>query len=118
MSYILLKGFIGKDRGLKFDQGAHVEISLKIGNSKNEAFAGYAIIWGGLVSCTYRKGEEVDFTFEQVCDAVDKLTPDQIREIAVAYGSTLSFISDLPDVKKKTVKKKLPQKNTKRNVLK
>lgn len=44
MSYILLKDFIGKDRGLKFDQGAHVEIALKIGDSKNEVFAGYAIL--------------------------------------------------------------------------
>ncbi len=117
MSYILLKDFIGRDRGLKFDQGAHVEISLKIGNSRNEAFAGYAIIWGGLVSCTYRKGEEIDFTFEQVCDAADKLTAAQIQEIAAVYSSTLSFLNDAVD-KKKVVKKPSQQKNTKRKVLK
>ena len=116
MSYILLKDFIGRDRGLKFDQGAHVEISLKIGISKNEAFAGYAIIWGGLVSCTYRKGEEIDFTFEQVCDAADKLIPTQIQEIAAVYSSTLSFLNDEVD-KKKVTKKASPRKNTKRNVL-
>jgi hypothetical protein len=114
MSYILLKDFIGKDRGLKFDQGAHVEIALKIGNSANEVFAGYAIIWGGLVSCCYRKGEELDFTFEQVCDAADKLTPAQIKEIADVYSSTLTFLNDV----KKKEQNKQPQKNTKKNALK
>ncbi len=114
MSYILLKDFIGKDRGLKFDQGAHVEIAVKIGDSTNEAFAGYAIIWGGLISCCFRKGEEIDFTFEQVCDATDKLTVEQIVEIGKCYSSTLSFLKDV----KKKEQKKPPQKNTKRNVLK
>ena len=98
MSYLLLKDFIGKDRGLKFDQGAHVEIALKIGDSNNAAFAGYAIIWGGLVSCCYRKSEEVDFTFDQVCDASDKLTPDQITQISECYKSTLP---EIPETEKK-----------------
>ena len=117
MSYIQIKDFIGKDRGLKFDQGAHVEIALKIGNSRNEAFAGYAIVWGGLVACCFRKGEDIDFTFEQVCDAADKLTAAQIQEIGNCYKSTLSFLEDVKEVKKKTVKKS-PQKNIKRNALK
>lgn len=114
MSYILLKDFIGRDRGLKFDQGAHVEIALKIGNSVNEVFAGYAIIWGGLVSCCYRKGEELDFTFEQVCDAADKLAIDKIKEIGTCYSSTLTFLNDV----KKKEQKKPPQKNIKKNALK
>lgn len=116
MSYILLKDFIGKDRGLKFDQGAHVEIALKIGDSKNEVFAGYAILWGGLVSNCYRKGEDIDFTFEQVCDAADKVTAEQIKEVAEVYKSTITFLDDIP-LKKKTVKKSA-LKSTKRNVLK
>lgn len=115
MSYILLKDFIGKDRGLKFDQGAHVEIALKIGDSKNAAFGGYAVIWGGLVACCFRKSEEVDFTFEQVCDAADKLTVDQIKQITECYVSTLNFQKDV-DVKKK--KPQSAPKSTKRNVLK
>lgn len=115
MSYILLKDFIGKDRGLKFDQGAHIEISLKIGNSKNAAFAGYAIIWGGLVANCFRKGEEPDFTFEQVCDAADKLTPEQINEIGKCYLSTVTFERD--EVKKKTANKSVP-KSTKQKASK
>ena len=116
MSYILLKDFIGKDRGLKFCQGAHVEIVLKIGDSKNEAFAGYAIIWGGLLSCCYRKSEEPDFTFEQVCDAVDKLSVSQIHEIAKCYSSTLPIIPDT-EKKNKPVNKQ-QRKNIKSNASK
>jgi hypothetical protein len=115
MSYILLKDFIGKDRGLKFDQGAHIEIALKIGTSRNAAFAGYAIIWGGLVACVYRKGEEIDFTFEQVCDAADKLTPEQINEIGKCYLSTVNF--EREEVKKKTESKQ-PPKSTKQKASK
>ena len=115
MSYIQIE-IGGKLRGLKFNQGAHVEIFNKIGQANNNVvFAGYAVVWAGLKANSYVKGEEIDFTFEQVCDWVDAMKEEDLLKMTDCYKSTVKFMDDLPEEKSK---KKLPQKNTKRNALK
>lgn len=115
MSYIQIE-IGGKLRGLKFNQGAHVEIFNKIGQANNNVvFAGYAVVWAGLKANSYVKGEEIDFTFEQVCDWVDAMKEEDLMKMTDCYKSTVKFMDDLPEEKSK---KKLSQKNTKRNALK
>ena len=113
MSYIQVE-FLGKLRGLKFNQAALVEVQLKNGNNTTNAVQYYyAVIWGGLIGNCIVKCEEPDFTYEQVCDAVDKLDVEVAAAIADCYKSTLP-----PAEPKKKVIKKLTPKSTKPNALK
>jgi hypothetical protein len=115
MSYIQID-IGGKLRGLKFNQGANAEIQSKISSiGNNPVFIAYTVIWAGLVSNAFVKGEEIDFTFEQVCEWADKLDIETTTKISECYVSTLDFQKDLPEEKSK---KKLMAKTIKRNALK
>lgn len=113
MSYIQVE-FLGKLRGFKFNQAALVEMQLKIGKKTTNAVVySYAIIWGGLIGNCIVKNEEEDFTYEQVCDAADKLDPETLTKIGDCFRSVLPPVED----KKKVIKKSAP-KNTKHKVSK
>lgn len=103
----------GELRGLKFNQGANVEIQLKIGKSKNAMFGCYAVVYGGLIGNCFVKGIEPDFTFEDVCGWVD-----EIQDESIFTSITDAYKASLPVVEETAKKKKLPQRNTKRNALK
>jgi len=104
-------------RGLKFNQLAHVEYLTISAGSKNNVLYSYALVYAGLYANCIAKREEPDFTFENVCDWVDKITDEKVFEnILAVYKSTLPEVPE--DVKKKVAKKNLQQKNIKRKVLK
>jgi hypothetical protein len=108
----------GVKRGLKFTQATHAEIKAKIGKSNNDAFAFYCIVYAGLVMNNMIKGVDDDFDFETVVDWCDKLNIQDVELITNAYLSTLSFLKEIPEDKKKVVIKKSPAKSTKRNAMK
>jgi len=119
MSYIKLT-IGGKERGLKFNQLAIMEMKGKM-TLNIEATVGYALIWGGLVACCYVKQEEIDFTFEEVCDWVDVMSEGEIEKaLAVLneteiYKKTLAFTESQKQAESNS-KKKSPLKNTASNV--
>ena len=71
MSYIKVN-LGGKERGLKFNQLAIEVIGLHNNSGTNTGFI-YAMFYGGLKGNSFVKGEEPDYTFEDVCDWVDGL---------------------------------------------
>lgn len=79
----------GKERGLKFNQFALEEISKHSENDSASAFI-YAIFWGGLRGNNYVKREEVDYSFEEVCDWVDALPKESKQETMIAVNKCLS----------------------------
>lgn len=118
MSYVQVE-IGGKLRGLKFNQMADVEYLVKVGKNTNPVASTYAMVWAGLISNCYAKAEEVDFTFEQVCDWCEKVTDADFIKILDCYKETKAFLKDIPDdVKKKKPLRTLTPKHTRRNVLK
>lgn len=114
MSYIKID-IGGKERGLKFNQGALVTFQGKIDPENIAATTGYALIWAGLKSNAYVKGEEFTETFETVCDWVDELPQETVLEVIKTFQETQAYKSLIPEEKDK---KKLVTKSTKRNALK
>jgi len=108
----------GKLRGLKFNQMADVEYREKVGKNTNPVSHTYSMVWAGLISNCFVKGEEVDFTFEDVCEWCEKISDDDFYKILEAYKSTKEFLKDIPDDIKKKVVKRSAQKNIKPKVLK
>jgi hypothetical protein len=71
MSYLQIE--IGsKLRGVKFNQLA-IEIIGTYNNTETATGFLYAMVYGGLMGNTYVKREDLDYTFEQVCDWVDAM---------------------------------------------
>lgn len=103
----------GEKRGLKFNQGAHVEIQQLIEGQKNPVFVSYAVIYGGLIGNCFAKRIEPDFTFEQVCDWSDKMNPADAPIILEAYKASLPPVED-----KKKIVTQSQRKSTKKNALK
>ncbi len=81
----------GKERGLKFNQMATIIIAQKADIENYAATAGYAIVYAGLKANCYVKSEECDFTFEQVCDWVEDLSPETMLMIVETWQSTQSY---------------------------
>jgi hypothetical protein len=71
MSYITIN-LGGKPRGLKFNQLA-IELIGQYNDSKTTTGFLYAMIYGGLKGNAYVKREELELTFEEVCDMIDEL---------------------------------------------
>lgn len=118
MSYIQIE-IGGKKQGLKFNQGALLIFQSKIDKDNISATTGYALIWAGLKSNAYVKGEEFTESFETVCDWVDALSEGTIEEVIKCFQETQAYKSLIPkDADDDDSKKKLPQKNMKRNALK
>ena len=121
MSYIQVE-IGGKPRGLKFNKMAHLELEGKI--KKGNLMSGvYGLVWGGLVANCYVKGDEPDFTFEQVCDWTDELSDDTLLQIQSAFQDTeaykkgQAYKAELEKAKKKDDQPN-PLKNTKQKALK
>jgi len=105
MSYINIQG-----RGLKFNQGALIIFQSKIDQDNIGATAGYALIYAGLKSNAYVKGEEFTETFEQVCDWVDTLSDEEILNTTNCFKETQAYKKIMPEAKEDPVeddKKKL-----------
>lgn len=114
MSYIKIN-IGGAERGLKFNQGALIIFQGKIDPENIEGTTGYALIWAGLKSNAYVKGEEFTEKFETVCDWVDELPEQTILEVVKTFQETQAYKSILPEEKDK---KKLAPKSTKHSRLK
>jgi len=114
MSYIKIE-IGGKERGLKFNQGALITFQGKIDPDNVAGTTGYALVWAGLKANAYVKGEEFTEKFETVCDWVDELSPETVIEVIKTFQETQAYQKLIPEEKDK---KKLRHKNTKRNVLK
>lgn len=107
MSYIQLE-LGGKARGLKFNQMAVITMTNYLDFQNLAATYGYALIYAGLVANCYVKREEPDFTFEQVCDWVETLTPEQLTEVRTVFESTQTFktLQESQEPKEEMTKKK------------
>lgn len=90
MSYIQLE-LGGKTRGLKFNQMAVITMTNYLDFNNLAATYGYALVYAGLVANCYVKREEPDFNFEQVCDWVETLTPEQLMDVRNCFESTQTF---------------------------
>lgn len=73
MSYLLLKDCAGKDRGWKVNMMTIEIWSKSIDESAFSSTSTYAGVYAGLVANCKVKQEEPDFTFEEICDYVDKM---------------------------------------------
>ena len=113
MSYIQLE-IGGKQRGLKFNQMAVITMTKYLDFDNLAATYGYALVYSGLVANCYVKREEIDFTFEQVCDWVETLSPEKLVEIRNVFESTQTFktLQEAQNEKPEPQTKK-KQKNTK-----
>lgn len=108
MSYVQIE-IGGKLRGLKFNQMAVVILAQKVDHENYAATGNYAMVYGGLKANCYVKGEEPDFTFEDVCDWVDSLSAEDLIKIDAALMEAESYKKLVDQSKKETVvdKKKL-----------
>lgn len=111
MSYIQVE-IGGKLRGLKFNQGAIMWMQDKVDPTNFEATTGYAIVWGGLRANCYVKGEEPDFTFEQVCDWVDALPLETNKLITECFQESEAWRKRLASVEDSDKKKLSPEPST------
>jgi hypothetical protein len=106
MSYIQIE-VDGKKLGLKFNQMA-LHLMAEYTDKNNEtATAGYALFYAGLKSNAYVKREELEISFEQACDMLEKLDAETVSKVTAAFNESISFMKDLPkeEQKKRTVKK-------------
>src|ERR1035437_959079 len=118
MSYIKIE-IGGKDRGLKFNQGALIMFQEKVDKNNYAATTGYALIYAGLMANAYAKSEEVDFTFENVCDWTDELKPEVVLAVINCFKETQIYKSLLPEeIEQSSDRTKLKQKTTKKSALK
>lgn len=86
MSYIQIE-LKGKKRGLKFNQLA-IEIFSKHLDDTSNASMIYACIYAGLRGNSYVKREDVDYTFEDVCDWVDEASEEALTAASDCMAST------------------------------
>ncbi len=96
MSYIKVD-IGGKERGLKFNTLAIRLFVTKMDIANFNLTANYAMIYAGLYANCYVKGEEVDFTFEEVVDWVEALDQKTIDEISVVMASVEAYKKLLPE---------------------
>ncbi len=107
MSYIQIE-IGGKLRGLKFLELAvrkYSEIVMQdvangLDNPNDIAANGlYAMFWGGLVCNAYVKREAIDFTFEDVCEWVEALNVDVIKQVSDVFVECNKFKELLANIK-------------------
>ena len=114
MSYIKIE-IGGRERGLKFNQGALIMFQEKIEINNYAATTGYALIWAGLKANAYVKGEEFTENFETVCDWVDELPEADVLRVIDCFKETQAYKKLLPEQPEQEDKKKLPSRNIKRS---
>lgn len=115
MSYIQIE-IGGKLRGLKFNQMAITIMAQEIDHKYYAATYYYAMCFGGLCANVYAKGEERDFTYEDVQDWVEKVSKDTLEKVRAVLENTEKYKELLPTEEVVPDKKKL--KSTTKNVLK
>lgn len=112
MSYIQIKNFGGKDRGLKFNQLSIEIFSKHLNLDAVETSSVYAMFFAGLMGNSYAKREEVDYTFEQVNDWVDELyntDKEIIGQVNDCFSETQqfkNFIKSITETVKENAEKK------------
>lgn len=114
MSYIQVE-IGGKLRGLKFNQYAVITMAQYADLDNYEATAGYAMVYAGLKANCFVKREEADFTFEQVCDWVESISPDTLLSVYKVFEETQAYKNLIekgtekpePITKKKSIRKEL-----------
>jgi len=119
MNYIQIE-IGGKLRGWKVNQMTLELWSKKTSGDAELSSSNYAAVFAGLVANCYVKGEEPDFTFENVCDWVDAIEGTETIEFikktfeeSQVYINTLKRLENLlrsskePDKKKIVKRKKL-----------
>jgi len=121
MSYIQIE-IGGKQRGLKFNELAvrkYSEIVMQdvangLSNDSDIASNGiYAMFYGGLIGNAYVKREAIDFKFEDVCDWVEALNVDVIKQVSALFIECNKFKELLTNIKATTQKKKNPRQTKK-----
>lgn len=99
MSYVKIF-FAGKDRGLKFNQGALIEYQSSVDLNNHKSTAAYAMVYAGLKANAYVKQEEltktvddieVPLTFEDICDEVDNMTDEDLLSVLTAFQSSTAY---------------------------
>lgn len=104
MSYIQID-FDGVKRGLKFNQMTLHVMAKFIDENAPEITSSYALIYAGLYCNAYQKREELDLTFEQVCEFSDKLKVEDIEAIQQAWKNEFDFAKGVEKKKTDKVKK-------------
>lgn len=89
MSYIQLN-LGGKLRGLKFNNLA-LEVFTKNTDYETTQADLYACIYAGLKGNAYVKREEVDFSFETVCDWCDEADQQELVKAYNEFTETSAF---------------------------
>jgi hypothetical protein len=113
MSYV--KIFLGgKERGLKFNNYA-LEVFTK--NTDYETTQGdlCAAIYAGLKGNAFVKREEVDFTFEQVCDWCDDADETELVKAYNEFSETNAFkkwYEKFQDLIRSTIEKSSDEKKS------
>lgn len=109
MNYTTIE-ILGKQRGIKFNIYA-IEVLRSKFKEGSDASILYAAVWGGLLGNMYVKGEEPDFTFEQLVDAIDDIVsvnPDALANVinclneSKAWQETVKRGQEELDKKKQT----------------
>ncbi len=119
MSYILLKDFIGKDRGWKVNMMTVELWSKQLDDAAFQSSSLYGAVYAGLIANCKVKQEEPDFTFEQVCELVDEMNLTEagrlvLDEIRVKFEESQYYITLVKKLQDKVdeieaVKKKEPE---------
>ena len=81
----------GKLRGLKFNNYALHLMQQKIDIDAPELTAAYAMVYSGLRGNCYVKGEQPDFTFEDVVTWVDNIDETASNLIAYAFSESEAY---------------------------
>jgi hypothetical protein len=101
----------GKERGLKFNNLAILIMNEKTNKEFQGLTVGYAMVYGGLIGNCYVKGEEADFTFEDVVTWVDAMSLEDSQKISDAFMESEIF-------KKSEAFKETAEKQAKKKTLK
>jgi hypothetical protein len=112
MSYIQIQ-FAGKERGLKFNQGALIEYQSSVDINSHKSTAAYAMVWAGLKANCYVKQDELDLTFEQVCDEVDNMADEDLLKVLEAFQTSTAYQKIITTAEPE--KKNLPDIATEQN---
>lgn len=100
----------GKDYYIKFNQYALEAFSKMLDWDGEVITSIYATVWAGLKGGAFVKQEDLDLTFEQVVDWVDKKTDEDhqlIAKICNTWSDTFIYKKWIKQVKEAVEKKTL-----------
>lgn len=83
----------GKSRGFNFSQGAKILATEKAGEYPDpedlKVMSVYIIFWASLRANCTRKKEKPDFTFDDVCNWVDKVPAEQVNDVVNTWHTEM-----------------------------